>query len=236
MRVFFLLCMLLPVYIFPSFEGDFYKTLSDFVRNPKMFFLDLETDSENNLALSKTDISTNLLLQILGVLNLSYNTRYKLNSLDINFGSGLWYFWSIKLIKNIDGLENAKDINMFGFSPFITLSKDLDNIRFFVGTKLSIGYVSFNFRDVIEEQVSDKTLRDMIKGSSYVKDLYFDPALFIGMIIEKDDSYKSIQIGYNILNSRIFAKLVFGGPTFSFFIGFYPDSPIVIHPGLNISF
>ncbi|HOJ50279.1 MAG TPA: hypothetical protein PKW55_05660 [Spirochaetota bacterium] len=235
-RYIFILLIFIPFYNFASFESDLYKTLSDFVKNPKIFFLDIETDTDNNLPFSSNRISTNLLLHVIGVANGSYNAKLKINDLNFNAGCGLWYFWGIKLIKYIDGLDKAKDINMFGASPFISISKDLDNVIFSFGSKISIGYVSFNFRDIIEEQVSDRTLKDMIKSASYIKEFYIDPAFFVSMLIEKEGSYKGIQIGYNIISARLFAKLVFGGETFSFFLGFYPDSPVIIHPGISVSF
>ena len=103
-----------------SFEKDLYQTAVDFLSNPKMFFLDLQYDTENTLPLmgeENSEIQTNLFLQFLGIasLNLKYRAYQGEDKIpSITAGVGGWYFWALNLLPKIDALKEAKDLRCQG--------------------------------------------------------------------------------------------------------------------------
>lgn len=229
--------------VYASFEGDMYQTLSDFVQNPRMFFMDIQYDIEDTYPVWTEDLQvhTNLFMQLLGIANLGVKGRVYGDGKDfprITVGMDGWYFWSLTLLTEIDDLKKAKDIRVFGAVPFFVVSQSFNpTVDLFFGSKLSIGHVEMDFRQVVAEQVSDDTLKDLLEKVSYIKETYVDPAFFLGMGIKTGEhSRLAVQVGYQLGEKRIFAKIVTSGENWEFGLGFYPDSIFIVHPVINLHY
>lgn len=219
-----------------------YQTISDFLQNPKTFFMDIQYDIEDTTPVwnKNTNIQTNLFMQGIGIANFNFKTEViseKQGVPQITAGLGGWYFWGAKLLTEIPDLEKAKNINIYGFVPFVTVSYGVTHdVDFFAGSKLSIGHVEMDFRDVVAEEISNKSFQDLVKNVSYMNETYIDPAVYVGMGLKTSETSKIFaQVGYQLIEQRIYAKLNFAGEVWEWGIGFYPDSVIIIHPIINIS-
>lgn len=239
-KVTYFLCLF--VFAFSSW-GDIkdtaYQMAADFLANPQMFFLDLQYDSENNLPLMHDEdfeLHTNLFLHLLTVANL--NVKYRFYQGDNKFpsftgGVGGWYFWGLNILPQIETLKEAKDISVFGVAPFVTAHWQVSETTFlFAGTKLSIGRISMDFTKVAQEQIKEEGLRNIVEKVACIKETYVDPAIFVGIAIEKF----SLEAGYQFFAQRLFARFLYTGDTWGFGLGFYPDSVIILHPMINLSY
>jgi len=239
-----LLCLGLVQGVFAasSTERYAYKTVSDFMANPKMFFLDIQYNIEDVTPVwqKNTAIQTNLFMDLCSIGNLNFKTTLlsqKEGVPQITAGLGGWYFWGLKLLKELDELKNAGSMNVYGFVPFVTLSYNVSqDLDLFAGTKLSVGHVEMDFRQVVAEEVSDQTLKDMVKNNAYLHQTYIDPALYVGMGIKTGEKSKiTAQVGYQFIDQRVFGKINFAGEYWDIGIGFYPDSVFVVQPIINFS-
>lgn len=231
-------------FIFASskIEKYAYQAASDFLQNPKMLFLDIQYNIEDTTPawIKNSAIQTNVFMNVMGVANLNIKREFLAqdgNVPQITAGIGGWYFWGLNLLKEIDSLEKARNLNVYGFVPFVTASMPFtDDLDLFAGTKLSIGHVEMDFSQVVQEEISDPTLRNMVKNISYINETYVDPSVYIGIGIKTSDvSRISALVGYQLIEQRVYAKVIWVKEWWEFGIGFYPDSVLIIHPIINFS-
>ncbi|HCL55908.1 MAG TPA: hypothetical protein DHW82_02735 [Spirochaetia bacterium] len=230
-----------PVYA--DLEGDLYQTLADFVQNPKMFFMDIQYDTEDNFPAweQNSSIQTNALFQLFGIGNLSFKSEVLSEDLafpQITASINGWYFWGLKLLTQIPALKKAKDINIYGFSPSLTVRKSVnEELSLFAGAKLSVGHIGFDFRDVVREEISSQSLKNLIENSSYQNKTYIIPGCYIGMgILPEANSYLAVQLGYQFIEQRLYAKIIAGWEYWELGLGLYPDSVIILHPMVNFTY
>ncbi len=235
-----LLCFFIFFYSissFASFTEDINEIAADFLYYPKMTFLDIQYNVEDNFPTwneNSFELGTNLFMNALTIANFNIKTEISApdtHSPRLTLGLSAWYFWGLHIVPSVvSELSDAESMMAFGGNPFFTIShKFSDSMELFTGAKITTGYVSVDLRGL--------NSKDAFKSVSYIDDFYIDPAVYVGMGIDTGKKSKlAVQVGYQIIENRIFTKLMWIGETWDFGLGFYPDSAIIIHPIINIRF